>query len=89
MYKEASLRKYKDNITDLHMGLDAVLRLRPVEFDWKDSMGSHDLGFVAEEVEAVNPLLAEYMDGELRSVKYSKLTALLTKAIQDTLTFCR
>ena len=42
------------------------------------------LGFVAEEVEAVSPLLAAYTDeGELRSVKYAQMSALTVKAIQE------
>src|SRR3989338_11600849 len=48
----------------------------------------HDLGFVAEEMEEINPLLASYnydKDGvlKLNGVKYERLTALLTKAIQE------
>jgi len=83
-----SLRKYKDNIKDLSLGLDTVLKLRPAEFDWngkKIGAKGHDLGFIAEEVEAVNPLLAEYggENGALSGVKYNTMTALLVKAIQE------
>ena len=83
-----SLRKYKDNIADFSLGLETVLELRPVEFDWsKDKIGAegHDLGFIAEEVEKVNPLLAEYggENGALSGVKYNTMTALLAKGIQE------
>ncbi|MBX4195883.1 tail fiber domain-containing protein [Candidatus Parcubacteria bacterium] len=78
----ASLRKYKTNIGDLTLNLSDLLKLHPVEFDWK-SNGSHDLGFIAEEVEAVDPILAEYTNGKLSGVKYSQMTSLLVKSVQE------
>ncbi len=79
-----SLQKYKENSQNLTLGLDAVLALTPREFDWVSGMGGqHDLGFIAEEVEAINPLLASYDDGELVGVKYDVMTALLTQAVQE------
>jgi hypothetical protein len=81
-----SLSEFKDNQTDLSLGLETVLALKPREFDWvPDKGGEHDLGFVAEEVAAVNPLLARYDNetGALQGVKYERLTSLLTKAIQE------
>ena len=81
----SSLLANKQNVADLGMGLDAVMRLRPVEFDWKDGFGrGHDLGFIAEEVQEAAPILADYnLDGSLSSVKYTQVGALLTKAIQE------
>ncbi len=82
----SSLREKKDNIQNIAIGLNEVMKLRPVTFDWKDdevTEGMKDLGFIAEEVEAVSPLLGEYTDGKLSSVKYRQMTAVLTKAIQE------
>jgi hypothetical protein len=81
-----SLRVRKTDIKDLELGLDAVLRLRPRTFHWKDETieeGRLSLGFIAEEVDDVDPMLAEYSGGELIGVRYMYLTALLTKAIQQ------
>jgi len=80
----SSASKFKESIVDLSLsGVETIERLRPVNFHWKES-GKHDLGFVAEEVEAVDPILATYDEqGEVIGVKYSQLTALLTKAIQE------
>lgn len=79
-----SLRKFKENIQNLNLGLDTVMKLRPVTFDWKDpNMGGHDLGFIAEEVNAVDPILGQYTEGKLSGVKYTQLTAVLVKAVQD------
>ncbi|OGG49101.1 hypothetical protein A2704_00395 [Candidatus Kaiserbacteria bacterium RIFCSPHIGHO2_01_FULL_54_36b] len=81
-----SLAQYKENVEDISLGLDAVLALTPREFDWREDFGGeHDLGFIAEEIVAVSPLLARYDNetGELQGVKYERLTALLAKAIQE------
>ena len=82
-----SIRAAKRNITDLDLGLDAVLALRPVTFDWRPGyrVGPRQLGFIAEEVEAISPLLAAYdhETGELRSVLYAEMSALSVKAIQE------
>ena len=80
-----STRATKKNIANLDLGLDTVLALRPVTFDWKANGGQPTtLGFIAEEVEAVSPLLAAYTDaGELRSVQYAQMSALTVKAIQE------
>ncbi|NDG33358.1 hypothetical protein EB118_25285, partial [bacterium] len=78
-----SLQKYKDNTQNLSLGLSTLRQLRPVEFDWNLGPARHDLGFIAEEVYAVNPLLAEYANGELTGVAYNLMSVLNTKAIQQ------
>ncbi|MCC6946394.1 MAG: discoidin domain-containing protein [Bradyrhizobiaceae bacterium] len=79
-----SLRKYKTEIRNLDFGLETVLKLRPVAFTWIPEKGGHeDFGFIAEEVEAVNPLLAEYNTGRLIGVKYHIMSSLLAKAVQE------
>lgn len=81
----SSLSKFKDNQQNLSLGLDTLMQLRPVEFDWNINDKQHDLGFIAEEIEAINPLLAEYggPGGELSGVKYSHMTALIVKGVQE------
>jgi hypothetical protein len=78
---DISALKYKENIQNLESA-DVVYKLRPVTFDWKET-SAHDIGFIAEEVNEIIPVLAEIdQNGEAQGVKYSKLTALLTKALQ-------
>ena len=48
--------RYKTNVVDLDKDTSAIYKLRPVEFDYKQG-GSHALGFIAEEVDAVDPSL--------------------------------
>jgi hypothetical protein len=63
--------------------MDTLMQLRPVMFHWKSDQ-SADIGFIADEVARVNPILAVYNEqGQLQSVKYTQMTALLTKALQD------
>lgn len=69
------------------MGLETVKKLQPRVYDWKETE-KRDIGFIAEEVESVDPLLVAYSldeegNEELINVKYSRLTSLLTKAIQE------
>lgn len=78
----SSSQRYKEQIDSLSLGLDTVLQLRPVSFRWKDHQ-EDDLGFVAEEVEGVNPLLVTYHEERVEGVKYEQLTAVLVKALQE------
>ena len=78
----SSCRRYKREIADLESDLDLVDALRPVSFTWKAS-DEEDVGFIAEEVEAVDPRLVTRVDGELAGVKYRQLTAVLVKGLQE------
>jgi hypothetical protein len=79
----SSSLRYKNNVSDLPLGLDAVAKLRPVTFNWKDS-GQADLGFVAEDVNKVTPLLTTLnQDGQIEGVKYDRITAVLVKGMQE------
>lgn len=82
----SSLRDKKKDIKDIEIGLEEIMKMRPVSFYWKDDSvinGMMDIGFIAEETENISPLMTEYEEGELSSVKYRQYTAVLTKAIQE------
>jgi hypothetical protein len=75
--------RYKENVRDLLPALDTILSLRPVTYDWKESH-IHDLGFIAEEVEKIDPNLVTYnKDNQIQGVKYDQITAPLVKAFQQ------
>lgn len=79
----SSSLRYKNNINDLTLGLGTIAKLHPVTFNWKDS-GQADLGFVAEEVNRVTPLLTTVnQEGEIEGVKYDRISAVLVKAVQE------
>lgn len=75
--------RYKTNVNSFTGGLETVRRLRPVTFDWK-SNNERDVGFVAEEIKEIEPLLATYNDkGEVEGVKYAQVTTVLVNAVNE------
>lgn len=76
-----SARRYKENIEDIK---SSILDLNPVKFNYiKDVKKTTTYGFIAEEVAEVFPDLVLYNKaGEIESVKYHEMPALLLKEIQ-------
>ena len=84
---DASLKQEVRPLGDM---LDAVMRLRPVEFKWVDGddAAERQLGFVAQDVEEVVPELVGRMpaaDGSppLRSMSYSPIDAVTVAAVRE------
>jgi len=82
-----SSRRYKEDIQDMSDASSGLLRLRPVTFHYKKAApdGSRPLefGLIAEEVDAVYPdLVVRGPDGQIESVQYSKLPAMLLNELQ-------
>jgi len=79
----SSSLRYKTNIISFRSGLDLIKRLRPITFDWKEG-GMHDLGLGAEDVAAVEPLLATYNnEGKVEGVKYDRVGVVLVNAVNE------
>jgi hypothetical protein len=83
-------RKLKDNIKDTSYGLSDVMKMRAVEFDWKEKRDkAHDIGVIAQEIEEIIPEVVKEVetlntDGETHKVvDYAKLSSVLIKAIQE------
>ena len=84
----ASDMNLKENITDMKYGLDTVMQLRGVEYDWKRKDMGHDVGVLAQEVEAVVPELVKEQQGlngrgKFKSVDYNKLVPILIESIKE------
>ena len=84
----ASDMRLKENITDTKYGLDTVMQLRGVEYDWKREDMGHDVGVLAQEVEAVIPELVKEHEGlngkgSFKSVDYNKLVPILIESIKE------
>jgi hypothetical protein len=78
--------RLKENIVNLPSQLASIMALRPVEFDYISSMGGgHQIGFIAQEVQAVYPdLVGENSEnGMLTLTDMNKNDARLIKAIQE------
>lgn len=79
----SSSLRYKNNIAPFRFGLSLVNRLRPITFDWRDG-GMPDLGLGAEDVAAIEPLLATYNErGEVEGVKYDRIDVVLLNAVRE------
>ena len=79
----SSSLRYKTNIQPFAGGLSVLNRLRPITFDWKQG-GMHDVGFGAEDIAAVEPLLVTRNDkGEVEGVKYDRITTVLVNAVKE------
>jgi hypothetical protein len=84
---ETSSLRYKENIEDMGDASEGLLGLRPVTFHYKkpDADGSKPLeyGLIAEEVAHVYPeLVVRGADGQIESVQYQKLPAMLLNELQ-------
>ena len=85
----------KENVVEIENALDKVKKIRGVEFDWTpeyiDEKGGedgyfvrkHDVGVIAQEVEAVLPEVVGTRDNGIKAVRYDRIVALLIEAIKD------
>ena len=80
---ENSDAKFKDNITPLGNQLAIVNQLNPVEYDRNDIEDTHEIGFIAQEVEKLIPDVVMTDKEGTKSLSYGRLVATLTKAIQE------
>ncbi len=79
----SSSLRYKNSVQTFTGGMNVVRGLRPITFNWREG-GSADIGFAAEEVNAVEPLLVTRNDkGEIEGVKYAQITAVLVNAANE------
>jgi hypothetical protein len=79
----SSSLRYKTNINSFGSGLNIINALNPITFNWKDG-GMRDMGLVAEEVAAVEPLLTTTNDkGEIEGVKYDRVGVVLVNAVKE------
>jgi uncharacterized coiled-coil protein SlyX len=75
----ASSRRFKKDIKPMEKTSESILALKPVTFHYKkDSKSTPQFGLIAEEVAEVNPdLVVRDKDGEIYSVRYEQVNAML------------
>jgi len=79
---ETSALELKTDIKSLRSS-NKIYQLRPVSFNWKED-NREDIGLIAGEVQEHYPQLVKNDgEGNALGVNYSKLTAILIKAVQD------
>ena len=80
---ESSSIRYKENVKTIKYGLDEILKMRGVSYTKKDTQ-SHEIGVIAEEVnELVPEVVIKSEEGEVESVAYGRLTAVLIEAVKE------
>ncbi len=77
-------RRWKKNIESLESPLDKVLALKGVSYDWKDpNMGAHQIGLIAQEVEAIYPEFVSTDSNGYKSVNYASMVSPLIESIKE------
>lgn len=77
--------RLKDNVKNISNPIEKLNKLNGCEFDWNSGVheGKHDVGVIAQEVEAVIPeAVGEGSDG-IKSVAYDKLVPLLIESVKE------
>jgi hypothetical protein len=74
--------RLKKDITPIGNTLDKVLAVEPVEFTWKDN-GSRNVGFIAQSIEKIFPLLVATDNNGIKSVEYGNMTAYIIQAFKQ------
>jgi uncharacterized coiled-coil protein SlyX len=75
---QSSSGRYKKDIKPMDKTSEAILSLKPVTFHYKsDNRNRPEFGLIAEEVAKVNPNLVVYQDGEIYTVRYEAVNAML------------
>lgn len=86
---QASDLRLKKNISTIENALDKVKRLRGVKYQWEDESkggSNYRLGFIAQEVNEVEPLLSfvnKTTEDNYMGVLYKDVPALLVEAIKE------
>jgi len=82
--------RLKTNIKPIADALNKIDQIRGVEFDWiSESVEScglgrkHDVGVIAQEIEAVLPEVVITRDDGTKAVKYERMVSLLLQAIKE------
>ena len=83
----------KKNVEPIQDGLDKVLQLNGVRFDWREDVvplkaenDSRQIGLIAQEVEKIVPevVVDEIVEGQtLKSIRYENLVALLIEGMKE------
>jgi hypothetical protein len=77
--------RLKDNLTLITTPVDKIKSLRGVEFDWNsgEHVGTHDVGLIAQDVEAVLPEAVTTQEDGYKNLAYTKVIPLLVEAMKE------
>jgi hypothetical protein len=90
---DCSDSRLKTNVETLSDSLDSLLKLEPVEFDWKEITPeyqffvekgiTHSIGFIAQQVKAVIPQLVHLRSDGYYTIDYPRINAVLVEGIKE------
>ncbi|TAG55033.1 MAG: tail fiber domain-containing protein [Cytophagales bacterium] len=82
--------RLKKNIVGLHGGLSSVLKMRGVTYEWKTKSypqfqhkDGKEIGFVAQELEEIEPLLVDLTSEGFKTIEYERVTVVLVEAVKE------
>jgi uncharacterized coiled-coil protein SlyX len=74
----SSSGRFKKDVKPMDQASEAVLALKPVTFHYKsDKTNRPEFGLIAEDVAKVNPNLVVHQDGQIYTVRYEAVNAML------------
>ncbi|HTX88112.1 MAG TPA: tail fiber domain-containing protein [Bacteroidales bacterium] len=82
-------RRLKTNILSLDKGLDVIMKLKPVSFEWKKDQDKTHFGLIAQDVDVVIPhatysVVNEGTDPDkTMGINYNEIVPVLIKAVQE------
>lgn len=81
----SSDKRLKDNIELIPNAVQKIKQINGVSFDWNDKSEhtGHDIGVIAQEIEAVLPELVKTRNDGYKAVRYEKIVALLIEAVKE------
>ena len=86
VYNTTSDFRLKENIRDTKFGIQDVMKIQVSDYNYKVNKASSQTGFIAQQLYTVFPSAVTKGGADISqpwTVDYSKVTPLLTKAIQD------
>jgi hypothetical protein len=79
----SSSLRYKTDVHPYLGGMDVLRRLMPITYAWK-SNGRRDLGFGAEQIAEIEPLLTfKNEKGEIEGVNYGRISTVVVNSIKE------
>ncbi len=88
-FTNSSSASFKKNVTPLAQGLQDLLKLQPVSYEWNDAApaqvrGQHAMGLIAESVADVLPdAVTRDESGKPEGIEYSRITVVAIQAIKQ------
>lgn len=78
-------KRLKKNIVSLNKSLDKIMKIRPVNFNWKDTTLTNKIqtGVIAQELQEIFPELVDEMNTGMLSVNYTGIIPHIISAFQD------